>query len=179
MFFRNTKTQFGWISIGFHWIMALLIVVMLTVGIYMTRIPFSLSKLKLYGIHKEIGMLILFLVVLRLSWRLANITPTLENLPSWEEWSAKAMHYLLYCFMFLMPITGWLVTSSAGLPVSFFGLFTIPIIISPNPDVQTVVTDIHQWLAYSLIAMIGLHSAAALKHHFIDKDSILRRMLWP
>lgn len=179
MLFRNTENQFGWISIFLHWIMAILIIGMLILGLYMTRIPISLLKLKLYGLHKEIGALILFLFFVRVTWRFINTLPSLADIPAWERWSARAMHFALYGFMCLLPVTGWLLTSSAGLPVSFFGLFTLPNLVPANPNVQAIMTTIHHWLAYFLIGAIALHGAAALKHHFIDKDSILRRILWP
>ena len=79
--------------------------------------------------------------------------------------------------MFALPITGWLITSAAGLPASFFGLITLPNLVAPNEELRLLFQQVHQWLGYALIAVIGLHAAAALKHHFIDKDDILRRMI--
>jgi cytochrome b561 len=174
---RNTETRFGLVSISFHWLLALLIIVMLALGLYMTTLPVSPQKFKLYGLHKEIGMTILLLAFLRLFWRLANRVPPLDELSMFEKISAKAMHWLLYGFMFAMPITGWLMTSAAGFPVSFFGWFTVPDLIGPNDAYRKLFDTVHEWLGYGLIAAISLHTAAALKHHFIDKDDILRRML--
>jgi cytochrome b561 len=174
----NTENRFGLISFLFHWVMAILIIGMLILGIYMTRIPISALKLELYGWHKEIGMLILMLIIFRFIWRLSVILPSLQTLPRWERIAARSVHWLFYFFMFAMPITGWLVTSAAGLPVSFFDLFTIPTLIEPSEEKLLFFSSIHQWLAYALIVVICLHVAAALKHQFIDKDDILRRMLW-
>jgi cytochrome b561 len=177
MLIKNSESHFGIVAILFHWVMAILIIGLLVLGLYMVRVPISLEKLKLYGWHKEYGMLALLLVVARSIWRVLNLIPLL-TLPWWEKLAARAVHYAFYGFMFAMPITGWIITSSAGLPVSFFGLFVFPDFISPNPDTMQLFQQIHKWLGYGLIATILLHAAAALKHHFINKDDILRRMLY-
>ncbi len=172
---KNSETQFGVVAIFFHWLMAVLLIAMLALGLYMVRLPVSIEKLKLYGWHKEYGMVVLVLAVLRSIWRVSNLVPELA-LPWWEVIAARAVHYAFYGFMFALPITGWLITSASGLPVSFFGLFVVPDIISSHPDLIHLFKKIHKWLGYGLIAAIVLHVGAALKHHFIDKDDILRRM---
>lgn len=176
MQFKNSEQRFGWMTMGLHWLMALLILGMLTLGLYMVTLPISLQKLKLYGWHKEYGFVILALAFFRLSWRLINVNPRL-SLPLLEQIAARSMHWALYGFLFAMPITGWLITSASGINASFFGLFTIPNLIGPNNELLGWFRWMHQWLAYGLIAAITLHSLAALKHHFYDKDDILRRML--
>lgn len=173
---RNSDTHFGLIAILLHWIIAILIIGLLALGLYMVELPISLEKLKFYGWHKEYGLLVLALVIVRLGWRLINITPNL-SIPFLEKIAARAVHWAFYGFMFAMPITGWLVTSSAGLPASFFGLFTLPNLVAASQENLLFYSDIHKWLGYGLIATIILHTLAALKHHFINKDDILRRML--
>src|SRR5438309_4120481 len=123
---KNTHNQYGIISIILHWLMAFLIIGMLCAGLIMINLPVSSLKVKIYGIHKEFGLLILMLAIVRLTWRLGNITPGLLGLPTWERISARLVHGALYVFMFLQPITGWFMSMSAGIPVSFFGLFTLP-----------------------------------------------------
>jgi cytochrome b561 len=172
----NTKEQYGVITIALHWIMAILIIGLLILGLYMVSLPISFEKLKLYGWHKEYGFLVLFLVIIRLGWRLINITPQL-SLPILEKIAARSVHWAFYIFMFAMPLTGWLITSYAGLPASFFGLFVLPNLVSPNDELRVLCEEIHKWLGYALIATIILHTCAALKHHFINKDDILKRML--
>jgi len=174
---KNSSDNYGIVTIALHWIIALLIIGLLIVGIYMVRIPISLAKLRLYGWHKEYGLLVLALAIVRMAWRFANITPLLSELAVWERITARTVHWIFYLFMFAMPITGWLVTSAAGLPVSFFRLFVLPNLISPDQTMMPLYQEIHAWLGYGLIAIICLHIAAALKHHFINKDNILRRML--
>lgn len=173
---KNTEDHFGIVAIFFHWVMAFLIIGMLIIGLYMTSLPEGLKQLKLFGWHKETGILILMLAVARSMWRLANIVPRLD-LPWWEKFAARAVHYAFYVFMFLMPITGWLISSAAGVQVSFFGWFLLPNLIAANHDQMELFANIHTWLAYGLIATIVLHVCAAFKHLLIDKDDIFERML--
>ena len=178
MLITNREDRYGIVAILLHWIMAVLIIGLLVEGIYMVRIPVSLQKLQLFGWHKELGVLVFMLVTCRLMWRLGNITPELESVLTVPElFAARTVHYLFYVCMFLMPVTGWLLTASAGLPVSFFGLFVIPNPIAPNEQSMALYTSIHKWLGYFLILLICGHVSAALKHHFINKDNVLRRML--
>lgn len=173
---KNSTNHFGLVAILLHWIMALLIIGLLAEGLYMVSLPIGLEKLKLYGWHKEYGILVLGLVIVRFIWRLINKAPQL-SLPWLELLAARLVHYSFYAFMFAMPITGWLLTSASGLPPSFFGLFTLPNLIAPNEEYRQILQTVHQGLGYGLIAVIALHIAAALKHHFINKDDILRRMI--
>jgi cytochrome b561 len=174
---KNSEDHFGLVAILLHWIMALILIGLVILGLYMTSLPLSAQKLKLYGWHKEFGMLVLFLVMFRIVWRLGNRLPSLHSLNLFERFAARAVHWAFYLFMFALPITGWLITSSAGLPVSFFGWFVIPTLIAPNDNLRPLLETIHEWLAYGLIALFSLHLLAALKHHFINKDDILRRMI--
>jgi cytochrome b561 len=178
MLIKNTKDRFGLVAIVLHWLMAILIIGMVCAGLYMTDLPVSPEKFKLYGIHKALGMIVLTLIMIRFVWRLGNLTPSLAELPWWEKICARASHWAFYILIFAMPISGWLMSSAAGFPVSFFGLFIVPDLISPNEQNRILFQTIHKWLAYGLIATFCVHVAAALKHHFIDKDQILRRMLW-
>jgi cytochrome b561 len=174
----NTESQYGWPVIVFHWLMAALVIGLIVVGLYMTRLPISAAKLKFYGWHKEFGITVLILVMLRFGWRMINVTPLLpDTLPLWQKFGAHAVHWALYFFMIAMPITGWLLTSASGLAPSFFGLFVLPTLIAPHDEWRHTLALIHTWLGYGLIATIAAHVGAALKHHFINKDDIFRRML--
>jgi len=172
----NTRDRYGIVAILLHWIIATLMIGLLILGLYMVALPISLEKLKLYGWHKEYGFLVLALAIVRILWRLTNTTPAL-SIPPLEEFAARSVHWIFYIFMFALPITGWLITSAAGLPASFFGLVTLPNLVSPNEELRQLFQEIHEWLGYALIAVIALHAAAAFKHHFINKDDILRRMI--
>lgn len=174
---KNSESRFGMIAILLHWAMALLMIGLVVLGLYMKRVPVGLFKLKLYGWHKEYGILILMLAIARLAWRLTNVNPSLAMLSRFEIIAARAVHWAFYGFMFALPITGWMMTSAAGLAPSFFGLFTLPNIIAPDNHLRILLKEIHEWLAYGLIFTFCGHVGAALKHHFINHDNILRRML--
>lgn len=159
--------------------MAILIIGQLTLGIYMTDMPKGGLRKEFYGLHKGIGILILFLLIARVLWYLKNIQPSLPfNIPLWEQRVSHFFHGLLYVLMFLLPLTGWLMSSAGGYPVSFFGLFTLPNLISQNKTLGNFFGDAHTYLGYIFIAVIVLHVLAALHHHFIKKNNVLRKMLF-
>lgn len=180
MILKNTKYHYGIVSIFFHWFMAFLIIVLLVLGLYMTSLPnvgFNTKKISLILLHKELGMLVLVLVTARLGWRLGNVVPLLaEGTPPWQKFAARFVHLAFYGFLFALPITGWLMSSAAGFPVTFLGI-VLPNLISQNIYKVEIFIQIHQWLAYGLILMILVHVSAALLHHFIYKDDTLRKML--
>lgn len=175
---KNSKNKYGLVSIFFHWVIALLIIFELILGIYMVDLPLGLQKVMLYGWHKEFGTLVLMLVSLRVAWRISNVVPLLpSHMLSWQKLGARIVHFLLYVFMVAMPMTGWLLSSAAGFPISFFGFFILPEILSPNDDLRFLFAEAHKWLGYGFIALIGLHIAAAFHHYFVYRDNILKRML--
>jgi cytochrome b561 len=176
---RNTQTNYGLVPSLLHWIVAIIIIGLLVFGLYMVRLPISLEKLKFYGYHKEFGILVLMLVILRVIWRMTDITPLLPHyMPKSQKVAARSVHYLFYVFMFAMPITGWIITSAAGLPVSFFGWFVLPNLVHANGNTQMLFTTIHKWLGWALIGIIGLHIAGTLHHYVFHKDNLIRRV-WP
>lgn len=178
MTLKNTENSYGSIAKAFHWLMALTIIFMLALGLYMDSLEMSQQKLNLYGLHKSIGALILIAVTLRLLWRQLNIIPNLpDNMNKFERFGAHASHYLLYAFMFGMPLVGWLLSSAAGFPVSVFGWFTLPNLISPDRELVKLFGEIHELGGIALIGLIALHALAALFHHFVKKDDVLRRMM--
>lgn len=176
--YRNTKHSYGAVAIFFHWLLALIVISLLIMGLYMMRLPLSMEKVRLIGWHKEIGLLVLVLVILRGIWRLSHDGTELPtSLPFWQRVAARAVHLLFYIFLLALPISGWLISSATGLQVSFFGLIVLPNLIAPDPQLLTLFIEIHRWLAYGLIITLFLHTGAALIHHFIYKDDILRRIL--
>lgn len=175
---RNTLDQYGFIAVLLHWFMAIVIIGMLGVGLYMTDLPNGILKLKLYGWHKEFGILILMLAVVRLCWRLANFPTRLASheLPTWQKLGAYSVHYAFYFMMFAMPITGWLISSAADLPVSFFGLFVLPDLIGPSESARKLLEVTHEYLGYGLMVLIFMHVAAVVQHLVVYKENLLRRM---
>lgn len=171
---RYTKT-----AMLLHWLTALLIVSAFALGWIMTDIPgFSPTKLKYFSWHKWLGVTVLAIACLRLLWRKANRPPPHPiGMPAWQIHAAEAMHVLLYILIFGVPISGYLYTLSAGIPVVYLGLFQLPVFMGPNPELKPVLKTIHYILNMTMAAAVGAHVLAALKHHFIDRDGVLKRML--
>lgn len=174
---KNRPNAYGLIAKLFHWVMALTILGLLVVGFIMSDMETSPDKFKLYGIHKAIGALVLGAALLRILWRFVNIVPKSPEMPRWQKIAAHAAHYGLYVLMVAMPLSGWLMSSAAGFPVSVFGWFTLPDLIAPDKAMRELMGEVHETLAIAIIALVSLHALAALKHHFINKDNTLRRML--
>jgi cytochrome b561 len=164
-------------AIAFHWFMAVLIGAGFTLGATMTDLHMSPRKLKLYSYHKWIGITVLGLVLLRLLWRLTHAAPPDEPMPRWQRIAAHITHWLLYGLMIATPIIGWLYSSASGYPVVYLKLWQLPDLVSKNKDLAKVLVQVHGLLAWTLFWVVLLHVAAALKHHFFDRDATLRRML--
>lgn len=166
-------------AIFFHWLIAVLIVGAFTMGLVMTDIPgITPTKLKYYSWHKWAGVTVLALAALRLLWRLTHAAPAYPaSMPVWQKSAAHALHGLLYVLIFAVPLSGYLYTLSAGIPVVYFGLFQLPVVIAPNPELKPLLKGVHYWLNMGMAGAVALHVAAALKHQFIDRDGVLKRML--
>jgi len=165
-------------AIIFHWLVALLIIGAFTMGLVMTEMSLSPAKLKYYSWHKWAGVTILGLATMRLLWRLTHSAPTYPaSMPEWQKTSANALHGLLYVLMFAVPVSGYFYTLSAGYPVVYFGQFELPVLIEKNDELKPVLQAVHFWLNMTLASMVGIHVMAALKHQFVDRDGVLKRML--
>ena len=160
-----------------HWIMAALIFVLLAVGAVMTELPKGDLRADLYDIHKQVGVIVLLLVVPRLAYRFAKGVPALPStMPPLEQLIAHAGHFALYALMFLVPICGILLSQAGNHPVVLLG-FTLPNVIQPDKEWHEFFEDSHGVLAYTTLIIIIGHAGAALRHHLILKDDILKRML--
>jgi cytochrome b561 len=160
-----------------HWLIALLIVGLGTVGLIMTDMAPSPDKIKVYTLHKSFGITVLMLVALRLVWRLATRHPAPAPGPRWQTLSASVVHFLLYVLMFAIPLSGWLFNSAANFPLQWFWLVHVPAIWGPDPAVKHFAREFHEAAFWVLITLAVLHAAAAFKHHYFDRDDVLRRML--
>jgi cytochrome b561 len=175
---QTSKSRYGALAQAFHWIIAALIVAQFVLGRTAVGLPSGAEKLKLLARHKSIGMTVLMLAILRLLWRLANPPPPLPlGMTSGERNLARATHGAFYGLLFAMPLTGWLMSSAKKYSVSWFGLFTWPDLIGKNEAAFNFLRATHDALSGVLLAIAVLHIAAALKHHFWDKDDVLLRML--
>ena len=168
---RYTRT-----AIALHWLLALLIVGNLALGLYMTGLAFSMARLKLYNWHKWAGAVILALSAARLVWRLSHRPPPSPPMPPWQRRAAHVTHGLLYALFFAVPLAGWAYSSSAGFPVVVFGLLPLPDWVAVDRQLAGVLKPLHKWLALSLATLVLVHVAAALKHHLVDRDGLLKRM---
>jgi cytochrome b561 len=178
MTFRNTTASWGTLSKAFHWIIVLLIVNQWLIGRRADALPNGLAKLQALGWHKSFGMTILMLALLRLAWRLMNPVPDLsaETRP-WERNLARLSHVLLYALIFAIPLTGWMMSSARNFPVSWFKVFQFPDLVAPAEETFRQMQYLHHALFKVLLAVALLHIAGALKHHFIDRNDVLKRML--
>jgi len=175
---RNTKHRWGALSQLFHWLIVVLIIVQVTLASLADDLPASARKVALLARHKSVGITILMLVILRLLWRSLNLTPLLpDTLKPYERFLARFTHAALYVLLFAMPLSGWMMSSARGFPVSWFGFFTLPDLVAKNKSLYAALLTTHETLAWVLGAVVTLHVAAALKHHFMHRDDVLRRML--
>ena len=178
MTFRNTTRSWGSLSKALHWLIVILVVNQWVIGQRADALPNGLAKLQALGWHKSFGMTILMLAVIRLVWRLLNPTPdlTAETKP-WERVLAKISHFLLYALIFAIPLSGWMMSSAKNYPVSWFKLFQFPDLVAPSEQLFRQLLTAHHLLFAALVLVALLHIAGALKHHFIDKNDVLKRML--
>jgi len=169
----NTDKSYGVIARLLHWIMALLILALIPVGWYMAEN----EVYDLYPYHKAAGMLVLFLGVLRVLWTLTNKHPNFPaTMSSVAKTAAYIGHFVLYILIFLMPISGYIYSSSGGYDISFFGLFDIPLLIEKNEALHEMAGEAHEIIAFTALAIIIGHIIVAYKHHFIDKDNTIQKM---
>lgn len=161
-----------------HWLMALLIFAMLGLGFYMSDLPLSPQKLQLYSWHKWAGVSAFLLLVIRLAWRITHQPPALPTqTPKIQQWAAHLGHGSLYVLMLVIPLSGWLMSSAKGFQTVWFGLIPIPDLLEKNKELGAVLAEVHELLNIVLILVLLIHIAAAIKHHVLDKDNTLRRML--
>ena len=163
-------------AMALHWLLALMILGSLGVGLYMTSLPFSPTRLKLYNWHKWAGMSILLLSAVRLLWRLTHRPPADLPMPAWQRRAAHAAHRALYALFFAVPLAGWAYSSSAGFPVVLYGVLPLPDFVPVSRELAALLKPVHHWLAYSLAAVVTVHIGAALQHHFLSRDGLLLRM---
>lgn len=175
----NSQHGYGIVHIAIHWAMAVLIFWAAYLGLTMTDLPDSFDKLAVYSLHKSLGLTVLALAVLRLVWKLANKKPLLpETMKGWELKAAAFTHHAIYTLLFLVPVLGWLTSESAPFPLQYFDLFQVPM-AGIGGDAAKFMLDVHEWVAKALLLLVIVHVLAALKHHFIAKDGVLKSMLVP
>lgn len=177
--FKNTLTDYGWIAIALHWLVALAVVGLFALGLWMTELEYYDAWYERGpDLHKSLGVVLFVTVALRWVWRQLNPVPRPEPThAAWERRLAGIAHALLYSLLFATMIAGYLISTADGRSIDVFGLFSVPATLSGGENQEDIAGEIHEVLAFTLIGLSILHTLAALKHHFIDRDRTLLRML--
>jgi cytochrome b561 len=174
---RNSPERWGWFAQLLHWSIALLIIGLAVVGLVMGDLPNSPDKLKVFALHKSVGLTVLALVLIRLAWRFIDPRPPYPaTIPPWQRRLSDLTHGLLYVLMLAMPLSGWLYNSASNFPLRWFGWFAVPPLSGPDKAIKSFAHEAHEIGFYLLALLMLLHVAAAMKHHFLDRDATLARM---
>lgn len=175
----NSKSSFGWVSIIVHWLSALAIVGLFVLGWWMVDLTYYSEWYQTAPMwHVSIGILLAALTIFRILWRLNQDVPENDG-ANWEKISAKLAHWAMYLLLLALFTSGYLISTGDGRGIEVFNWFTVPALGELFEHQETLSGDVHRWIAYVLMGLAGLHALAAFKHHFIDKDSTLSRMLKP
>ena len=178
---RSGRDHYGLVAIGFHWSIAIVFVGLVGLGAWMVGLtyydPWYNDSLAL---HKAIGIVVLALALAKFGWKLADRKPGFgPEVRAYERAGATATHWTLGALLVVLPVTGYLISTSEGAGIDVFGLFEVPAFFDVTAGTRDLAIDLHYYLAYGGIALVGIHAIAALKHTFIDKGSTLIRMLIP
>ena len=177
MAFKNTKTTYGSVIKWLHWVMALAIFGLFGLGVWMRTLTYySPWYTPAPHWHQSIGIVLLALLIFRFIWRLINIRPDEDYLKPFDRLAAHAVHIAFYVLLFIIMVSGYFITSVDGTSVAVFNWFSIPSIYQKQ-GAEDIAGFIHWTLAYGIMALAVLHTIAALKHHYIDRDITLKRML--
>jgi cytochrome b561 len=164
-------------AVTLHWAMAGLILAGLFMGWTMTDLAISPQRLRIYNYHKWIGVTVLALALVRLTWRLTHRAPELPVMAPWQRLAARFGHGLLYILMLAVPLAGWIYSNASGYPVVYLGIVPLPDLVERNKELADAWVQVHGSLAMTLAVVIALHVLAALQHQFIIRDDTMRRML--
>lgn len=175
---RNKNLSYSPMSKTFHWLVAIMVIPMLSVSFFLGSFPEQHRALA-FTIHKSFGMTVLFLMLFRFIWiHISGKPPLPAALPVWQRFMSRFVQYGLYLLLISMALSGWIMSAAANRPPSYFGLFTLHFPgIEPDKALAKLMNQTHKTLVWVVIAFVVLHVAAALKHHFIDRDDVLKRML--
>jgi cytochrome b561 len=173
----SADTRFTPTAMALHWLAAVLILCAIALGVYMTGLQMSPSRVRLYNWHKWLGITILSLSIARLAWRLTHQPPADVPMPAWQRRAAGVTHWALYALFLAVPLAGWAYSCAAGFPVVVFGVIPLPDLVAPNRALAAVLRDVHAGLALTLGALVALHVFAVIKHQFFSQDDLVSRML--
>ncbi len=170
------RNRYSTVSLVLHWLIAALVVAQI---VLIQAHEANEGVRTFIDLHKSVGMTILLLTLVRLGWRAANpAIPLPAETPRWQKLAARGTHVLFYVFLLAMPLVGWAASSAAGRDIVWFGLFNWPLLpVGGGREFAGQLMDLHELAAKLLIALVVLHVLGALKHHFIDRDNVLHRMI--
>ncbi|EIM01495.1 cytochrome B [Rhodanobacter thiooxydans] len=177
MSLRSSDRRWGSVAKFFHWIIALGILGNGLFGLLMDLASSPMQKINWLALHKSIGLTVLALVLLRIAWRWTDRRPAEEPAPRWQQLAAHAAHGALYVLIVLLPLSGWWFNSVTGKPLQWFKLFNLPALAQKNDALRDFAHGVHEYLFWFLILVLVAHVGGALKHHLLDHDNTLRRML--
>lgn len=178
---KNTERSYGLVAIAIHWLTAITVIGLFALGWWMVDLTYYDDWYRTGPyIHKSIGIIVAAVFIFRVIWRVVNVEPKLPNsVVSWEKKIATLVHMSLYGLVFLIVISGYLISTADGRAIEVFNWFEIPAFVTPIENQEDLAGDIHFYLASALMTLVALHGLAALKHHFLNKDATLKRMLNP
>ncbi len=171
-------TRYTDTAISLHWLMAVGLVGTFALGVYMHDLPFSPAKLQLYSWHKWAGVTLFALVLSRLAWRAGHPPPALpDTMTATMQRAAGLAHVVLYLLMLAIPLSGWLMSSAKGVTTVWFGVLPLPDLLGKDKALGDLLFGVHKALNLTLLGLVIAHIGAALKHHLVDRDDVLTRML--
>lgn len=181
MKWRNDNQHYGWIAIGLHWLVAVAVFGLFALGLYMVELGYYDPWYRAApDLHRSAGLTLFAVAVARLLWRTASTSPSPPaNHHRWERLGARLAHWSLLAALFTAMISGYLISTADGAGIEVFDLFQVPSLTGRQSGLEDSAGRVHYWSTWALVVLAGLHALAALKHHFIDRDATLKRMLRP
>lgn len=176
---RNSEVTYGWVAILLHWVVAVAIVGLFVLGFWMVDLSYYDPWYRQGpDIHRSVGIVLFLVMVFRIGWRVVNPAPRpLANHRRWEILAAHAAHFLLYLLIFVAMASGYLISTADGSSIHVFGVFEVPSVTGQIKGMEDTAGLVHYWSTWALVALAGIHALGALKHHLIDRDKTLRRMI--
>jgi cytochrome b561 len=179
MALKNSTQQFGWLSISLHWLVAILTLGLFGLGYWMVGLDYYSTWYQTAPWwHKGLGSIVFALVLIRWFWQCVTSSPAaIKSIPKWQSASAHLVHGAMNILIVLLAITGYLIVTAKGQELNLFDVVKVPALITDIAQLEDITGMLHRWCAWTIIALASLHALAAIKHHFIDKDMTLKRML--
>lgn len=177
---KNQQSSYGWVSIAFHWVIAISVLSLFALGLWMVELDYySTWYHDAPNIHKSVGVLVVLTMLFRFLWNAFNPKPKSLEGSLLLRAIAATVHLLFYVLVLLIGVSGYLISTGESQPIAVFNWFEIPVWFEPFQNQTDIAGEIHELLAFTLMGFVALHATAALKHQFLDKDNTLKRMLTP